>query len=81
MKKLLLKVATVACMAGSAFAGHALAAGHTISALPGSSAFGSNVAEVVHTEPIEHLRLSGSGDLKQVKCAVAAAVTSCYVAR
>jgi protein-disulfide isomerase len=81
MKKLLLNVATVACMAGSAFAGHALAAEHTISALPDSSAFGSNVAEVVQTQSIQHVHGSGSGDLKQIKCAVAAAVTSCYVAR
>ncbi|HEY3961415.1 MAG TPA: hypothetical protein VGL84_02730 [Gaiellaceae bacterium] len=81
MKSFLVNVATVACLAGSAFAGHALAAEHTIAAMPDPSGFGSNVAEVVQTQPIQQLSRAGSGDLKQVKCAVAGTLTSCYVSR
>jgi hypothetical protein len=80
MKSFLVSTATVACMAGSAFAGHGLAAGHPGSGTPDPFGFGSNVAEVVQVQPIEQLQ-GGVGDLKQVKCAVAGAQTTCYVAR
>ena len=80
MKSFLVSTATVACMAGSAFAGHGLAAGHTGAGTTDPFGFGSNVAEVVQVQPIQHLR-GAVGDLKQVKCAVAGALTSCYVAR
>lgn len=61
------------------FAGHAFAGQRTTSAAA-SSAFGSNHAQKVQVRSIERMHTGGSGDLKQVRCPVAASVTVCYVA-
>jgi hypothetical protein len=79
MIKLLANIATISFMAASGFAGHALAAERTISALHDSSGFGSNVTEVVRVQPIE--RWLGGGPMKQVPCPVTGTLTVCYLAR
>jgi hypothetical protein len=79
MLRFFANIAMVALMAASGFAGHALAAGHTISALPDSSGFGSNVTETVPVQPIE--RWLGGGPMKQVPCPVTGTLTVCYLSR
>jgi hypothetical protein len=61
------------------FAGHAFAGQRTASTAA-SSAFGSNQAEKVQVQSIQRMHTGGTGDLKQIRCPVAASVTACYVA-
>jgi hypothetical protein len=79
MLRFFANIATVALMAASAFAGHALAAERMVSAHVDPSGFGSNVTEVVPVRPIEHWL--GGGPMKQVPCPVTGTLTVCYVSR
>lgn len=80
MKRVLVNLATVGLLAGSAFAGHALAAGRTIAATPDPSGFGSNVRESVVVGAPEYVLDSSGATLKRVRCSVAQAQTRCYAA-
>jgi len=79
MKRLLVNIATVGLMAASGFAGHALAAGRTIAALPDPSGFGSNVHEQVLVGAPEYVLDSSGATLKRVRCSVAQTRTVCLL--
>ncbi|HEX5449008.1 MAG TPA: hypothetical protein VFW85_03020 [Gaiellaceae bacterium] len=80
MKRLLTNIATISVLAGSAFAGHALAANRTITAAPDPSGFGSSVREQVIVGAPEYVLDSSGATLKRVRCSVAQARTVCYAA-
>lgn len=80
MKRLLVNLATFGLLAGSAFAGHALAANRTVAAASDPSGFGSNAPErVAYVQP-EYVLGSSGATLKRVRCSVAQAQTRCYAA-
>ena len=80
MKRLVVNLATVGLLAGSAFAGHALAASRTIAAAPDPSGFGGNAPEHVAYVRPEYVLGSSGATLKRVRCTVAQAQTRCYAA-
>ncbi len=72
-------VAAIACAAAFGFgvAGHAFASQHA-APIADPTGFGSNVPEVVHVVPLQHL--TNGGSMKQVKCAAGSPGTTCYIA-
>ncbi|HEY2327481.1 MAG TPA: hypothetical protein VGH52_08370 [Gaiellaceae bacterium] len=81
MKRFLANVATITVMAGSGFAGHAVAAAQSIAAIPDPSGFGSNITEHVPYVSPEYVMTNAGATLKPVRCAVSPGKTRCFIVK